>query len=438
MVQIAGGSGSLIVDDTQAQQDAAFDRGLLSSHLKNIDINKKARAYQKLTGDPLAFEAFTAADGDAAKAQNFLAYGQMARRATVRPDQVSNKMVDEYAKNYYEQQAGRPLTEEEQERLNRNLEDKKNRSDFKNIIAQQQTANNFQSLNAMATNPGAQKAADFVNSRSLKALNDDHRELAREINDSARTSKNLLNTTIPRVQKALESGKIPSGRQYFLSGFTDAQRRQVNASPELDVFLSGIKTFLKDARKTFGGRVTNFEVSQYLQAFPNLEQTAEGRLAVLAAVKESNQLAVREGELINEITARYRAEHPENAAGYPPNLDQQLADALDNDPKTKAIYDRYKASIAQLDALREIGGNKKVRQEFNSVLNSYYDGRGENNIKSQDIKRVQEAFQYLKSNPDQLKSSRYLQLTDGSTYVFGKKSGKLNLQKLKREGKNGS
>ena len=431
MVQQLG--ADTFVDNSEANLQSAVDTSIIQDQLQQLKINRMARNYQRLTGDPLSYDAFLAAGGDAKKAQNFLAYGQLVRRNTVKPSQISDQDVGDFAKSYYENQAGRQLTAEEDERLRNNLSNKKTRQGFKDYIAQQQTANNLQSLNSSVTDESAQKLADKVNPKALQFLNQQTGKQVASIQESGRTSRSRLNTLLPRLERILKSNKLPSGTKFYFSGFTDKQRRAILASPELDELLAAQKEFARDARSTFGGRVTNFELDQYLQAFPNIEQTPEGRLATLAAVKQNAELAQRESQVTNKIIRNYRANHPENAFGYPPNFNEQLEASLENDPRTKSIYDKFNATTAYLRGLREVGGSRTNRQEYNDVLQTYYSTKGsEDNFRANDVDRITDAFRFLKSNPDSIQNNRYLTLQDGSVYVFGSRGGKLTLTRGKR------
>ena len=430
MVQAIG--GNTFVDDSDANLQAAIDSNIIGDQLQQLKINRMAKRYQNLTGDPLAYDAYLAAGGNPEKAQNFLAYGQLLRQNTIRPSQISDKYVNDFAKSYYEQQVGRKLTAEEDARLQQNLSNKKIRNGFKDFIAQDQTARNLQQLNNDVTDQNAQKLADKVNPKALQSLNEQTGKQVNEIQESGKTARNRLNTIVPQLEKVLKTNKIPSGRQFYFSGISDRQRRAILASPELDALLAAQKDFARDARKTFGGRVTNFELSQYLQAFPNLEQTSEGRLATLAAVRQNAELAQRESQVANRIVNNYRQNHPENAFGYPPNFNAQLEASLDTDPITKSIYDKFKVNTAYLRGLREVGGSKADRGEYSKVVESYSTSKGENNVVENDITRITDAFRFLKSNPDAIENNRYLTLQDGNVYIFGKSGGKLTLTKGKR------
>ena len=423
-----------IIDDYGERVAAAADSQIIGTQLRNLEIQRQARAYQRVTGDKLAYDAFVAANGDPAKAQNFLAYGQMVNRATVKPADVTDKDVMAFAQNYYEQEAGRKLTPAESARLEQNLSDKTLRNNFKSIIAERQTATNLQQLNS-ETVTDSKVLADKVNPKALQNLNTANNKFSTEVQDSGRQATNQLQTVFPQLEDALKSNKIPSGRSYYFSGFTDNMRRQINASPELDTLLSSVKAFARGARATFGGRVTNFELDQYLEAYPNIQQTAEGRLAVFQTAKLNAELAKREAEITNDLIARYRAATPSNAFGFPPNLREQLAASLETDPKARALFQQYEATTAQLRALRTIRGNKADRQEFNNVLQTYYDARGkqENRFRADDINRISQSFNYLKSNPQFLDTHRYLTLADGSQFVFGRKGRNLTLTRYQRK-----
>lgn len=62
------------------------------------------------------------------------------------------------------------------------------------------------------------------------------------------------------------------------------------ASPESERYVKTLNEFSQGAKDTFGSRVTNFDLSQYLKRFPTLLNSEEGRRQLLDQMKIVNQI----------------------------------------------------------------------------------------------------------------------------------------------------
>lgn len=62
------------------------------------------------------------------------------------------------------------------------------------------------------------------------------------------------------------------------------------ASPEAERYVKTLNEFSSGAKDTFGSRVTNFDLAQYLKRFPTLLNTKEGRRQLLDQMKLVNQI----------------------------------------------------------------------------------------------------------------------------------------------------
>ena len=87
-----------------------------------------------------------------------------------------------------------------------------------------------------------------------------------------------------RLEELSESGKLDTpGYIEFLkeSGFDIPALM----NPESEEFFKIQQSFLKNAKQYFGGRVSNYEVEQFLKTIPSLSQSPEGRSRVLSNLK---------------------------------------------------------------------------------------------------------------------------------------------------------
>lgn len=107
-------------------------------------------------------------------------------------------------------------------------------------------------------------------------------------------------------------------------------------SPESQEFLKIRQSFLRDAKKYFGARVTNFELDQFLKTIPDLSQSPEGRKRVIANLKRFNRLAVDRANVMREVI--------DDNGGIPP-LD--LVEKVDKrmEKKSQVIADKFKKDL---------------------------------------------------------------------------------------------
>lgn len=94
-----------------------------------------------------------------------------------------------------------------------------------------------------------------------------------------------------------ESGKLIDPARYSILKSLHLDVPALLQSPESEAYINATKNFIANARQVFGGRVTNFELEQFLKTIPTLENTKEGRkiiidkMELLARAKEATYSA---------------------------------------------------------------------------------------------------------------------------------------------------
>lgn len=87
------------------------------------------------------------------------------------------------------------------------------------------------------------------------------------------------------------SDKLPKGLGRVNVDLKEGNLRlPTAASPEAQRFVKTLNEFSANAKDTFGARVTNFDLAQYMKRFPTLLNTKEGRRQIIDQMKIVNQI----------------------------------------------------------------------------------------------------------------------------------------------------
>jgi len=97
-------------------------------------------------------------------------------------------------------------------------------------------------------------------------------------------------------------------------------------SPETQAFQKVAQGFLRNAKNVFGARVTNYELGQYQQMFPNLMQSPEGRKIIIENIRRTNQAAKIRSEAMREIIKENKNKIPFD---FEDQIEQRVGAELD-------------------------------------------------------------------------------------------------------------
>lgn len=97
-----------------------------------------------------------------------------------------------------------------------------------------------------------------------------------------------------------------------------------------------VQDFQRGAKDAFGGRVSNFEVEQFLKTLPNLMGTAEGRKRVIANLRYLAEGRKELGETTRDVLKKYK--------GIPP-FDLQILVSEELDKKREERAERFKKNL---------------------------------------------------------------------------------------------
>jgi hypothetical protein len=114
-----------------------------------------------------------------------------------------------------------------------------------------------------------------------------------------------------------KSKKLPKDLQRLNVDLEGNLRLPYLASPESQRFVKTLNEFSVGAKDTFGSRVTNFDLSQYLKRYPTLMNTTEGRRQLLDQM-----------EIVNQINSVYykNLKNVYDKAGGVRNIDADVAE----------------------------------------------------------------------------------------------------------------
>lgn len=125
---------------------------------------------------------------------------------------------------------------------------------------------------------------------------------------------------LERLQELEDEGLIGASLNEFLhkSGLDLGALK----NPESEEAQAIIQGFTRDAKTFFGGRVSNFEVEQFMKALPTLSQSPEGRKRIIARMKDFARLEKATYDEARKIIAK-------NANIPPADLWEKVDKSLD-------------------------------------------------------------------------------------------------------------
>lgn len=138
------------------------------------------------------------------------------------------------------------------------------------------------------------------------------------------------------------------------------------ASPEAQRFVKTLNEFSNSAKDTFGARVTNFDLTQYLKRFPTLLNSEEGRRQILEQMK-----------IVNEINSIYYKNLQDifSKSGGARKIDADMAQDLAEKRSENAISELVKkfdeiGGFSSLPAASEFKGRKIVNEKTGEIMMS--------------------------------------------------------------------
>jgi hypothetical protein len=166
----------------------------------------------------------------------------------------------------------------------------------------------------------------------FKETKEDRREII-EKGKAARRAIHDLN----RMQELESTGKLdtPGYVEFLHRAGLDISSLM---NPESEEFQKIANNFTANAKNHFGGRVSNFEVEQFLKTVPSLSQSPEGRKRVIANLKYLYNGDLEYNKALKEVLAEHK--------GVPPyDLIEKIDDKIDS--KLDSLSEKFKADLAK-------------------------------------------------------------------------------------------
>jgi hypothetical protein len=139
------------------------------------------------------------------------------------------------------------------------------------------------------------------------------------------------------------SPKISLSERLNINPFTGDLLVPALSSPEAQRFVKTVNEFTRNAKDTYGSRVTNFDLTQFLKRLPTLANSEEGRREIIEQMK-----------IINEVNKTHNAALHNIVEGYGGirNIDWDRAQSFadrDSKPKIQELKKRFKNISSSLD-----------------------------------------------------------------------------------------
>lgn len=181
-----------------------------------------------------------------------------------------------------------------------------------------------------------------------------------------------------------ESGKLPENAwelaANLINPLTGKAIIPATLNPETQRFIKTINDFTTKAKDSYGSRVTNFDLQQFMQRLPGLANSAEGRKQIIRQMQISNALDSLYENALKKVYKHY-------GVG---NITQEDAD----DMSQNMIEDQEKLLKAEYDQISESLDGKSVNNSEGYVLMHDLNGTPLY-VPSQDVDRVKQILQEM-------------------------------------------
>lgn len=168
-----------------------------------------------------------------------------------------------------------------------------------------------------------------------------------------------------------------AGSRLFLNPKTGELAFPAGASAETQLFVKTINDFTTKAKDSYGSRVTNFDLDQFMKRLPTLANSADGRRLILKQMEVINKLNALDAEAIketynhygvgkinaqqaNQYAEQYKAKREEELLKEYENLGGLLGSAQDGkvEPGTKLSHS------TALEYLQKASGDRAKAEEM--------------------------------------------------------------------------
>jgi hypothetical protein len=166
------------------------------------------------------------------------------------------------------------------------------------------------------------------------------------------------------LEKLNSSDKLPQNMGRLNVDKEGNLRFPFASTPEAERFIKTLNEFSAGAKDTYGSRVTNFDLQQYMRRYPTLVNSKEGRRQILQQMK-----------IVNQINSTYykNLKDAYDKAGGVRKIDADRADMLaekKSEPKIQELVKKFD-QIGQFPTLpnaAEFKGSKIRNKETGEIM----------------------------------------------------------------------
>jgi len=179
---------------------------------------------------------------------------------------------------------------------------------------------------------GRSKASKEEEAKKFKESKEFRKQILKDKREAGATLKDL-----GRLEELTKSGRLDSaGYVEFLD------RAGLNipslTNPESEEFVKIQQNFLKNAKNYFGGRISNFEVEQFLKTVPSLSQSPQGRIRVIAGLKKLERGKEEYYKAYEEVLREH--------GGVPPyDVEEQVERKAEK--RLDRVYEEFKKDLSK-------------------------------------------------------------------------------------------
>lgn len=217
-------------------------------------------------------------------------------------------------------------------------------------------------VKSLATYAQQEKKMEGANKRGAWKETKEVRNTILDSSDEAKKSLIRLarmkqihgNVNNPATVKALET----TGLEFLLN-------------PDSQEFKKLTTDFLTGVSKMFGGRVSNYEVSRFLDRIPNLMQTKEGRDRVIKNLQAFYEADAKKGSIMREVIKQNGGTPPYDLAEQvSEKMEPIIAKLEDKFSFDESAKNEFKAGsrVAQLPDASDLAGKKIRDHETGQIL----------------------------------------------------------------------
>jgi len=161
--------------------------------------------------------------------------------------------------------------------------------------------------------PAPIQPGNMTNAERVKWENSNEKENNKELKETGDKKKALRSNDIliKSMTDVNDGGYLPSGVGKML--IVDPETGDIKPSaqllklnnPQTELYVKNLKQWLKGAKDFFGARVTNFDVTSFMQQLPSLLNSEQGRRLILKQMKYVNDLESLHNNTLNEALRKY-------------------------------------------------------------------------------------------------------------------------------------